>query len=63
LETNSNANIPLAVYYPVNRAVIDTPLEISPEAYFKPIDAYEQAILWSESTSTVFFNGSGLWKM
>lgn len=34
-KTNSEANIPLAVYYPVNRAVLDIPLEIVKEYPFK----------------------------
>lgn len=38
------ANIPLAVYYPVNRAVLDIPLEILKEHPFKQIDAYDQAL-------------------
>ncbi|MBD2339266.1 AAA family ATPase [Calothrix sp. FACHB-156] len=44
LETIPNANIPLAVYYPVNRAVIDMPLEISEVSSFKQVDAYEQSL-------------------
>ncbi|MFE1743697.1 AAA family ATPase [Coleofasciculus sp. H7-2] len=55
LETNSNANIPLAVYYGVDRTVIETPLEIFPEAYFKPIDAYEQAITLKQINFSNFF--------
>ncbi len=38
------ANIPLAVYYPINRAVVDIPLEILKEHPFKQIDAYDQAL-------------------
>lgn len=41
---NSDANIPLAVYYPVNRAVLDIPLELPEEHSFKQIDAYNQAL-------------------
>ncbi|MDZ7958996.1 MAG: AAA family ATPase [Aulosira sp. DedQUE10] len=44
LATIPNANIPLAVYYPVNRAVIDMPLEISESSSFKQVDAYEQSL-------------------
>lgn len=44
LETVPEANIPLAVYYPVNRAVIDMPLEIQEGYLFKQVDAYEQAL-------------------
>jgi predicted ATP-binding protein involved in virulence len=38
------ANIPLAIYYPVNRAVFDIPLEIPNENVFRQIDAYKQAL-------------------
>jgi len=43
-QESSEANIPLAVYYPVNRAVLDIPLEIPKEHLFKQIDAYYQAL-------------------
>ncbi|BAZ02338.1 SMC domain protein [Tolypothrix tenuis PCC 7101] len=45
LETFTEANIPLAVYYPVNRAVIDMPLEISEAYSCKQVDAYERALM------------------
>jgi predicted ATP-binding protein involved in virulence len=41
---DANANLPLAIYYPVNRAVLDIPLEIPEEHLFKQIDAYDQAL-------------------
>jgi predicted ATP-binding protein involved in virulence len=44
LANNENASIPLPVYYPVNRAVIDMPLEISEEHLFTQINAYDQAL-------------------
>lgn len=44
LISDENANIPLAVYYPVNRAVLDMPLEIAEEFSFKSINAYDQAL-------------------
>jgi predicted ATP-binding protein involved in virulence len=37
-------NIPLAVYYPVNRAVFEVYLELPEEDYFEQIDAYEEAL-------------------
>jgi predicted ATP-binding protein involved in virulence len=44
-EENPEANIPLVVYYPVNRAVLNIPLETPKEEYsFKQVDAYEQAL-------------------
>jgi hypothetical protein len=41
---DANANLPLAIYYPVNRAVLDVPLEIREEHLFKQIDAYDHAL-------------------
>ncbi|MGB5963511.1 MAG: AAA family ATPase [Coleofasciculaceae cyanobacterium] len=43
-QENSEANIPLVVYYPVNRAVLDITLEIPNENLSSQIDAYEQAL-------------------
>lgn len=43
-EGNSEANIPLVVYYPVNRAVFDITLEIPSENLINQMDAYEQAL-------------------
>jgi predicted ATP-binding protein involved in virulence len=44
-EENSEADIPLVVYYPVNRAVLNIPLETPEEKFsFKQIDAYAQAL-------------------
>jgi predicted ATP-binding protein involved in virulence len=44
LQADKQASIPLAVYYPVNRAVLDMPLESSETYMFKQINAYEQAL-------------------
>lgn len=55
LKSTSNFNIPLVVYYPVNRAVIDTPLEISEERSFKQVDAYEQAFTGGKIDFKSFF--------
>ncbi len=43
-QASPEANLPLAVYYPVNRAVLNIPLEIPEEYLFKQVDAYEQAL-------------------
>lgn len=43
-KNSSEANIPLAVYYPTNRSVLKTPLEIQKEYSFKQIDAYDRAL-------------------
>lgn len=44
LEEDKNANIPLAVYYPTNRSVIDIPLRIRNRHSFNQLDAYEMAL-------------------
>ncbi len=44
LAQNENASIPVAVYYPVNRAVLDMPLEITADYLVKQINAYDQAL-------------------
>ena len=41
---NANTNIPIVVYYPVNRAVLEIPLEIQEPYFFDQMDAYEQAL-------------------
>ncbi|MEH2071941.1 MAG: AAA family ATPase [Nostoc sp.] len=50
-----DTNVPLAVYYPVNRAVIDMPLEISEVSSFKQVDAYEQALTGGRIDFKTFF--------
>jgi predicted ATP-binding protein involved in virulence len=55
LENTSEANIPLVVYYPVNRAVIDMPLEISEVSSFKQVDAYNQALTGGRIDFKIFF--------
>ncbi len=48
-------NLPLAVYYPVNRAVLDIRLEIPKKTQFKQIDAYEKALTGSRNDFAIFF--------
>jgi predicted ATP-binding protein involved in virulence len=43
-QESSKANMPLAIYYPVNRAVLDIPLKIPSELVFRQIDAYEKIL-------------------
>jgi len=52
-KASTEANIPLVVYYPVNRAVFDITLEIPSENLFNQMDAYEQAL---EGTQIGFGN-------
>ena len=44
LSEDADTNIPLAVYYPTNRAVLDIPLRIRTKHSFRQIDAYETAL-------------------
>lgn len=55
LQTNPNVNLPLAVYYPVNRSVMDISLEIPENYSFKQIDAYEQALEGVQISFDSFF--------
>jgi predicted ATP-binding protein involved in virulence len=48
-------NIPLVVYYPVNRAVLNIPLEIPNKNQFNQIDAYEQALTGVKIDFATFF--------
>ena len=55
LEENDDATLPLAVYYPVNRAVLDIPLRIKGKHRFDRLAAYDQALSGSPSSFRVFF--------
>ena len=55
LEENEDATLPLAVYYPVNRAVPDIPLRIKRKHRFDRLAAYDQALSGSPSSFRVFF--------
>ncbi len=44
LKDNSQLDIPLIVYYPVNRSVLNVPLKIDESYASKQVDAYKQAI-------------------
>jgi predicted ATP-binding protein involved in virulence len=43
-KANSEVNLPLVLYYPVNRAVLDISLEIPEKQAFEQIDAYNLAL-------------------
>jgi predicted ATP-binding protein involved in virulence len=55
LQTRPEANLPLAVYYPINRTVLDTPLEILEQYSFDQIVAYEQALIGQGAVFVRFF--------
>ena len=55
LEKDETYNLPLAVYYPVNRAVLDIPLRIRKKHRFERLSAYDQALSGSSSNFRIFF--------
>jgi predicted ATP-binding protein involved in virulence len=55
LADNSETSIPLAIYYPVNRAVFNIPLEIPKINWFEQIDAYDGAFTGVEISFDSFF--------
>ncbi len=55
LERNENASIPLAVYYGVNRAVLDIPLRIRKKHRFEQLAAYDQALTGARNDFRLFF--------
>ncbi|MBW4680940.1 MAG: AAA family ATPase [Microcoleus vaginatus WJT46-NPBG5] len=52
---NSRKNIPLAIYYPINRAVLDITLEISEQLSFEQLDAYKYALTGFQIGFNSFF--------
>jgi predicted ATP-binding protein involved in virulence len=55
LQNHPETNIPLVVYYPVKRAVLDIPLEIPKEHPFEQIDAYDEALAGVQISFSSFF--------
>ncbi|MBD1927298.1 AAA family ATPase [Trichocoleus sp. FACHB-90] len=55
LKDNPKANLPLAVYYPVNRAVLDVSLEANQNYSFKSRDAYIEALTGEQMGFGSFF--------
>ena len=55
LEKDEHTNLPLALYYPVNRAVLDIPLRIRKRHPFDRLAAYDQALSGEWSSFRVFF--------
>jgi predicted ATP-binding protein involved in virulence len=54
LETNKNTSLPLFIYYPVNRAVLDIPLKINNKHSFDILSIYNES-LTSGTDFRVFF--------
>ncbi|MEG3967216.1 AAA family ATPase [Microcoleus sp. T2B6] len=55
LEANSYAALPLAVYYPTNRAVLDIPLKIRTKHSFEQITAYDEVLTGGQIDFRRFF--------
>ncbi len=55
LDANSDAALPLAVYYPTNRAVLDIPLKIRTKHSFEPITAYDEVLTGGQIDFRRFF--------
>ena len=55
LEDDESSTLPLAVYYPVNRAVLDIPLRIRKRHHFDRLSAYDLALSGSPSSFRLFF--------
>ena len=55
LDANSSAALPLAVYYPTNRAVLDIPLKIRTKHSFEQITAYDEVLTGGQIDFRRFF--------
>ncbi|MBD1939603.1 AAA family ATPase [Microcoleus sp. FACHB-68] len=54
-DPNFSGNIPLAIYYPVNRGVLDITLDISEQLSFNKLDAYDSALTGGQIGFNSFF--------
>ncbi len=55
LDENPELNVPLSVYYSVNRAVIDVPLRINKRHDFNQLSAYDNALSGTRNDFRLFF--------
>lgn len=55
LETDTEMDMPLGVYYTVNRAVLDVPLRIRHKHSFDQLTAYDQALTGGRNDFSLFF--------
>ena len=55
LTAGEKLQLPIAVYYPVNRAVLDIPLRIRKQHQFDRLAAYDQALSGAPNSFRVFF--------
>src|SRR5206468_5096587 len=54
-ELTPTTNVPVAVYYHVNRAVLDIPLRIRQRHEFDQLAAYDQALIGTRNDFRIFF--------
>lgn len=55
IRDNESVHLPLAVYYPVNRAVLDNPRRIRKRHDFDALSAYDEALVGGEGNFRRFF--------
>lgn len=55
ISENESNSLPLAIYYPVNRAVLDIPLRIRKRHPFDRLSAYDQALSGNLNSFRIFF--------
>lgn len=55
LNNGNNTNLPLAIYYPVNRAVLQIPLRVRGKPAFDQLSAYDQALTAKSNEFKTFF--------
>ena len=55
LEEDESSSLPIAVYYPTNRAVVDIPLRIRKTHPFDQLSAYDQALSGKWRSFRIFF--------
>jgi predicted ATP-binding protein involved in virulence len=53
-DSSENINLPILIYYPVNRAVLDIPLKIRKKHSFSLLDTYDESLV-SGANFRVFF--------
>lgn len=55
LSEDTGAGLPVFVYYPVNRAVLDIPLRIRKRHTFDPLSAYDDSLTGAQNSFRLFF--------
>ena len=66
LDEDESLSLPIAVYYPTNRAVVDIPLRIRKTHPFDQLSAYDQSLSGKWRSFRIFLSGSEIvktWRM